>query len=110
MRKNLIVVFACAVLGSAAMPALAADSQLPKAAAQKSYVVQGVVVSVDLAGSRVQLKHAAVADLKWPAMTMFFAVADKAQLHGVKSGDKVEARFVPRSGSAPLINSITPVK
>lgn len=110
MRNKLIVVFACAVLGSAAMPALAADSQLPKAAAQKSYAVQGEVMSVDLAGSRVQLKHAAVAELKWPAMTMFFAIADKAQLHGVKPGDKVEARFVPRSGSAPLINSITPVK
>lgn len=110
MKSKLIAVFACAVLASAAMPSLADDSHHPKAAAAKSYAVGGEVVAVDKAGSRLQLKHSAVPELKWPAMTMYFAVADQAQLDAVKPGDRVDVSFVLQQGSAPLINSIAPVK
>lgn len=50
----------------------------------------GKVTEVDAAKGRVELDHDAIATLKWPAMTMGFAVRDKAQLGGLKPGDRVE--------------------
>ena len=110
MRMNLITAIACAILGGAAMSAVADDSHHPKAEAQKSYAVKGAVVAVDKAASRVQLKHEPVPELKWPAMTMFFNVADKSQLDTLKLGDPVEFSFVPQNGRAPLITQIKTVK
>lgn len=110
MKSKLIAVFACAVLVSAAMPSLADDSHHPKAEAQKSYAAQGEVVAVDKAAGKVKLKHEAIPELAWPAMTMFFAVADKAQLHVLNTGTRVEFQFVKANGGAPLITQIKPVK
>jgi len=110
MKKVLIAALAPWVLGSAAMTAYAADTHLPKAEAQKSYAARGEVVAVDKMGGKVTLKHEAVAELKWPAMTMFFAVADKAQLDALDVGTRVEFRFVKVNGGAPRITQIKPVK
>ena len=110
MKMYLLAVLMGAALAGGVVPALAAENHDHASQVQKSHQVKGEVVTVDQAGQRLQLKHAAIPELKWPAMTMFFAVADKAQLDGLKAGDKVEVGFVPRSGSAPLINKITRVK
>lgn len=110
MKTNLMAVMACVVLGSVTLSACGDDSHRNQAQTQKSYVVKGSVVAVDKTASRVQLKHEPVPELKWPGMTMFFAVADKSQLDALKVGDPVEFSFVPQNGSAPLISKIKPVK
>ena len=110
MKKVLISVVAFAVLGIAVTPIYADDAHHPKTEAQKSYAVKGEVVTVDKAAGRVKLKHEAVPELDWPAMTMFFPVADKSQLDAVKAGDQVEFQFVKANGGAPLITQIKSVK
>jgi Cu(I)/Ag(I) efflux system membrane fusion protein len=50
----------------------------------------GKVTAIDQAASRVELDHDPIASLKWPAMTMEFALRDKALLGGLKPGDRVE--------------------
>ena len=110
MKKSLITVFALAMFGIAAVPGYADDAHHPKTEAQKSYAAKGEVIAVDKAAGKVKLKHEAIAELEWPAMTMFFGVADKAQLDAVKAGDQVEFEFVKANGGAPLITQIKPVK
>jgi len=110
MKKLLISTFALAAFGVAAVPASADDPHPPKAEAQKSYAAKGEVMAVDKAAGKVKLKHEAIAELEWPAMTMFFAVADKAQLDALSAGTRVEFQFVKANSGAPLITQIKPVK
>lgn len=110
MKKFLISIGAFAVLGIAALAIYADNNHPPKAEAQKSYAVKGQVVAVDKAAGKVKLKHEAVPQLDWPAMTMFFPVADKLQLDVVKAGDRVEFEFVKTSSGGPLITRIKPLK
>lgn len=91
------------------LPVQADDSHHPKAVAQKSYAVQGEVVAVDKTAGKVKLKHEAVPELDWPAMTMFFPVADKAQLDALKAGDQVDFEFV-KNDNGPLITQIKAAK
>lgn len=99
-----------AVLSNAAAPVYANDAHHPVADNQKNYSAKGEVVAVDSALSKVKLKHDAVPELKWPAMTMFFNVADKALLDTVKIGDQVEFEFVKVDSGGSLITKINPVK
>jgi Cu(I)/Ag(I) efflux system protein CusF len=110
MKKLLITGCALAAFGVAAVPGYADDAHHPKVEAQKSYTAQGEVVAVDKAAGKVKLKHEAIPELEWPAMTMFFAVADKAQLDALEIGTRVEFQFVKANGGAPLITQIKPVK
>jgi Cu(I)/Ag(I) efflux system protein CusF len=110
MKKFLITALAFAAFGIAAVPAYADDAHHPKTEAQKSYAAKGEVIAVDKAAGKVKLKHEAIAELEWPAMTMFFAVADKAQLDVLAAGARVEFQFVKANGGAPLITQIKPVK
>jgi Cu(I)/Ag(I) efflux system protein CusF len=110
MKNFLISVVAFAVLSVAVTPSYANDAHHSNAESQKSYTAQGEVVAVDKAAGKVKLKHEAIAELEWPAMTMFFAVADKAQLDALNAGIRVEFQFVKANGGAPLIMQIKPVK
>lgn len=110
MKKILISLVALAVLGIAAAPVSANDAHQPKAEAQKSYVVKGEVVAIDKPASKVKLKHEAVPELDWPAMTMFFPVVEKSQLDTLNVGDQVEFEFVKANGGAPQITQIKPLK
>jgi len=92
------------------MPVYANDAHHPKAEAQKSYAVKGEVVAVDKPAGKVKLKHEAIPELDWPAMTMFFPVADKSQLDAVEVGNQVEFQFVKANGGAPLITQIKSMK
>lgn len=109
MKRFLIVVAAMAALGITTLPARADDAHHPKAEAQKSYAVKGEVVAVDKAAGKVKLTHEAVPELGWPAMTMFFPVADKTQLDALKAGDQVNFEFV-KNGNGPLITRIQAAK
>lgn len=110
MKIFFITTLALAAFSITVMPGYADDTHHPKAEAQKSYAAKGEVVTVDKAAGKVKLKHEAIAELEWPAMTMFFAVADKAQLDTLEAGARVEFQFVKVSGSAPLITEIKPAK
>ncbi|HET7595595.1 MAG TPA: copper-binding protein [Burkholderiales bacterium] len=54
----------------------------------------GVVKSVDRQQGKVTLAHGPVASLQWPAMTMAFAVQDRALLDKLSAERKVEFEFV----------------
>ncbi len=110
MKKVLIATFALATFGIAATPSYADDTHHARAEAQKSYTVKGEVVAVDMAAGKVKLKHEAVPELDWPAMTMFFPVADKSQLDVLKAGNSVEFQLVKANGGGPVITQIKPVK
>ena len=109
MKRLKMIALASAIFGAAAMPVHASDAHHATAEAQKSYAVKGEVIALDMAASKVELKHQAVPELGWPAMTMFFPVADKAQLARLKVGDRVDFRFVQANGG-PLITKIKSAK
>jgi Cu(I)/Ag(I) efflux system protein CusF len=102
MKKYLSLAAALLVLGLTASPTLADNVSSTQAAAQKSYAAKGEVVAVDAANTKVKLKHEAVPELQWPGMTMDFAVVDKAQLSGIKAGDKIAFRFALVAGQARI--------
>ena len=60
------------------------------------YKATGSVKSVNKATGKVTIAHDPVADLKWPAMTMQFGVADRKLLDELAAGKKVDFRFVQR--------------
>lgn len=109
MKRFLMVVAALAAFSITTLPVQANDAHHPKAEAQKSYAVKGEVVAMDKAAGKVKLKHEAVPELDWPAMTMLFQVADKAQLDTLKAGDQVNFEFV-KSDNGPLITRIKVAK
>lgn len=109
MKRYLMIILASLTFASTVAPVYANDAHHPKAGAQKTYTVKGEVVAVDKAAGKVKLNHEAVPELDWPAMTMFFPVADKSQLDAVNIGDRVEFEFTKANG-APLITQIKPVK
>ena len=71
--------------------AFALLAALPLADAQTPTVmVEGVVQDVDAGKGVVTLKHGEIANVRMPAMTMGYSVADKKILAKVKAGDKVK--------------------
>ena len=71
---------------------------------------RGVVEDLDAANGRVQLEHAPIPALQWPAMTMEFVVADKTQLARLKKGAAVEfeMRAKPDADGNYVITRIAP--
>ncbi|HGE8266727.1 TPA: copper-binding protein [Aeromonas hydrophila] len=52
-------------------------------------MTQGVISRIDAANGKVGIKHEAIDNLKMPAMTMVFRVADPALIQDLKVGDAV---------------------
>ncbi|CAJ1873589.1 hypothetical protein PEKONANI_03161 [Aeromonas jandaei] len=52
-------------------------------------MTKGVISRIDAANGKVGIKHEAIDNLKMPAMTMVFRVADPALLKDLKVGDAV---------------------
>jgi Cu(I)/Ag(I) efflux system periplasmic protein CusF len=75
-------------LRSALAAALALLLAAPLAFAQA--MVDGEVVKIDKAQSRIRVKHAEIKNLDLPAMTMAFKVKDPAMLDQVQEGDRVK--------------------
>jgi Cu(I)/Ag(I) efflux system protein CusF len=110
MKRFLIMTLACIAFGGATIFVYANDAHHPKADVQKSYAVKGEVVVVDKDTGKVKLKHEAIPELDWPAMTMFFSVADKSQLDNLVVGDQVEFQLVKSSDGVPVITQIKSIK
>ena len=62
---------------------------------------EGEVRKVDLAQSKVTLRHGPLVNLDMPGMTMVFTAADPKLLEGLKEGDKV--RFTADKKDGPFI-------
>lgn len=105
MKKFLMITFASAVFGVAAMSIYANDDHHSRTETQRSYAAKGEVLAIDKAADKVKLKHEPVPELDWPTMTMFFSVADKALLDDVEVGDQVKFQFV-RTNKGALITQI----
>ena len=61
---------------------------------EKQHKASGTVTKVDREKSRVTIKHAAVATLDWPAMSMTFAVKDRKLMEKLQQGKQVQFQFV----------------
>jgi Cu/Ag efflux protein CusF len=94
----------------APLGALADDAHhKPAAAASDAELIDGEVRKVDLEAGKVTLKHADIKSLDMPAMTMVFAVKDKAMLDKLKTGDKIRFKVVNDGGKFTL-TEIQPAK
>lgn len=67
----------------------------------------GKVNSVDPVGGKINLSHDPIKTLKWPKMTMDFAVHDPAMLKDIKPGMQVDFELMKIAG-AYQITKITP--
>jgi Cu(I)/Ag(I) efflux system periplasmic protein CusF len=65
----------------------------------------GVVDSVDQAKGMVTLSHEPIASLNWPAMTMDFAVKDKALFNKLIVAKKVQFKFV-KQGNRYVVTGV----
>ena len=79
-------------------------------AASGAHRGRGHVTQVDPQAGRVELDHAPMPSIQWPAMKMGFRVKDRALLEGLKPGDAVEfeLRGEPDADGDYIILSITP--
>lgn len=60
--------------------------------AQGDALTAGEIQKVDKDSGKLTIKHGNLVNLKMPAMTMSFAVQDRAMLDQVKTGDQVRFR------------------
>ena len=98
-RKPLLALSALALF--TAMPARAEEAHHKAAAASAAAttdLTDGEVRKIDLDTARITLKHGQIKNLDMPAMTMVFAVKDKALLGQFKAGDKVRFKAVNEGG------------
>jgi Cu(I)/Ag(I) efflux system protein CusF len=90
---------------AAEMPGRKSEGQ---SAAVTTGQTRGVIKSLDAAKGTVTIAHEAVAALKWPAMTMAFAITPE-QARGIEVGQKVDFEFSATSKAA-TITRIAPVR
>ena len=81
----------------------------PAAAQTTGHHAEGTVEEVDAKAATVSISHGPVASLKWPAMTMDFAVANAALLPTLKPGARVAIEFVERQHGEWVITRVTPL-
>lgn len=94
---NPLTLCASIVLGAALAGAAAA--QVTPAAEQ----THGEVRKVDMENGKLTLKHGEIKNLDMPAMTMVFAVKDKAMLDKLKPGDKVKFKATKDEGKFTVV-------
>ena len=75
--------------------------------ANQTWQGRGVVQSIS--DNAVMLRHEAIPELKWPAMTMPFTLSAGATLNGAKPGDEVTFTL-ERAGDSFQIISLTPAR
>jgi len=68
----------------------------------------GTVNTVDPAQHKVNVSHAPIPEIGWPAMTMEFPVAPSVDLKGVKPGTRVNFTIEKGQGGMYEIKVITP--
>ncbi len=77
----------------------------PKPAAI-SHRASGTVEEIDAKGNTLSITHGPVASLKWPSMTMEFAVGNNALLKGLNPGTAIAFEFVERQPGEWVIVSL----
>ena len=102
MKRMIAVLTAVATLMLAGTPAQAAESAV--------HAGQGTVNRVDANAGKVNLTHGPISSLKWPGMTMDFAVKDQKLLAGIKPGQKVEFKLSEQSKGQYVITDIVQAK
>jgi protein SCO1/2 len=80
-----------------------AISGCSKAPDQRTFTLQGQVLSVDTARKLVTVKHEEIKGFM-PAMTMPYEVADAKALDGLAAGDLINAKLVVFSNGAHLVD------
>ena len=68
----------------------------------------GTVNSVDPTQRKVNVSHAPIPEIGWPAMTMEFPVAPSVDLKAIKPGMSVNFTIVQQPGGMYEIRAITP--
>ncbi len=68
---------------------------------------EGMLDALDPRGS-VTITHGAIASLKWPGMTMEFALANPSLAAGIKPGMAVEFEFVERKPGEYVVTALKP--
>lgn len=102
MKRMNLAISTLALLALAALPARAAEGPVHKG--------QGTVNRVDANAGKVNMTHGPIPTLKWPGMTMDFAVKDKQALGKIKPGQKVEFKVGEEPKGQYVITEITPAK
>ena len=87
-----------AVHAQATIDSATLDGMKTAQASAPSDLTDGEVRKIDLEAGKVTLKHADIKSLDMPAMTMVFAVKDKALLGKLKAGDKVQFKAINEGG------------
>src|SRR5262245_48902101 len=70
----------------------------------------GVVNSIDPAQRKLNVSHASIKQLGWPAMTMDFGVSKDVDLSAVKAGMKVNFTLVRGSDGAWTVDTLKPAQ
>jgi len=77
-----------------------------KTATAVGHQAVGTLDAIDTTADTVTISHQPVADLKWPAMTMDFKLANPSLVTGLKPGAKVSVEFVERKPGEWVITKI----
>lgn len=77
--------------------------QAQAGAQSPTFEAVGTVQKADSANGFVTISHQAIPALKWPAMTMPFAVGDKELFSRLKAGEKVVFAFKREDGKAVIV-------
>ena len=88
----------------AALQGFAGAERAP--AAPVAYRTTGVLVSLDAAAGTAMIRHQPIAELKWPAMTMEFLLANRGLADGLKEGMAIEFEFVERAPGEWVVTRI----
>ena len=73
-----------------------------------THKAEGTLDSIDAKAGTVTVTHQPVASLKWPAMTMDFALANDSLVSGVKPGAPIGFEFVERKPGEWVITAVKP--
>ena len=73
-----------------------------------SHRADGTLDAIDAQTGMVTITHAPVASLKWPSMTMDFALANASLVAGIKPGAAVAFEFVERKPGEWVVTSVKP--
>lgn len=69
----------------------------------QTFHATGKIKSIAEDHSSIRVFHDPIPELKWPAMTMPFQIADHEMVHGLQNGDKISFDFIRKDGKEIII-------
>ena len=103
MKSKLLVTVLFAIAGAGAVQAQGMKGMEMKEAKGEVHRTTGIVTRVDK--GKVMIKHDPVPSLKWPTMTMAFAVKDKAVMDKLAKDKKIDFEFT-KEGKDYVVTSV----